>query len=102
MNGKWQYFLNSLATVGGNLFVLFICFVGMLGLVLYTLHDANSNVQIVATLTTTFGNFSGALLLCLKGRSTDTNPSPSGGTTSTSVVTQTTTPTTPPSTPAKP
>jgi FtsH-binding integral membrane protein len=92
MNGKWQYFLNSLATVGGNLFLLAI-FVGVfLGLVLFVLHDTSANVQVVTTITSAFTGFSGALLLALKGRTTDTNPSTGGGTTTSSTTTETTSP----------
>jgi xanthosine utilization system XapX-like protein len=83
MNGKWQYFLNSLATVGGNLFVLTVFVLILLGLVLYTLRVPSANPQVVTTIVGTFGSFSGALLLGLKGRSTDTNPSNVTSTTTT-------------------
>jgi len=92
MNGKWQYFLNSLATVGGNLFVLLTMVLILLGLVLYTLHDTNANSQIVTVVSSTFSGFAGALLAALRGRSTDTNPSPGGGTSSSSTTTEVTTP----------
>lgn len=96
MNGKWQYFLNSLATVGGNLFVLSIFVLLFFGLVLYTLHDASANVQVISTVTGAFTTFSGALLLALKGRTTDANPSTTGGTTFSTTIETKTTPVVPP------
>ena len=96
MSGKFQYFLNCLATVGGNLFVLSIFVLLFLGLVLYVLHDASANVQVVTTVTSAFTGFSGALLLALKGRTTDTNPSTNGGTSTSSTTIETTTPVVPP------
>lgn len=92
MNGKWQYFLNSLATIGGNVFLLCFFVLVFLGLVLYTLHDAGANSNVVNTVTNAFTGFTGALLLSLKGRTTDTNPSPGGGTSSSSTTTEVTTP----------
>src|SRR5271157_3428929 len=91
MKDSWQFFLNSLATVGGNLFLLAMFVLLFLGLVLYTLHDANANTQVVTIVTSTFSSFSGALLLGLKGRVTDVNPSTPNGTSTTSSTTQTTT-----------
>ncbi len=96
MNGKWQYFLNSLATVGGNLFLLAMFVLVFLGLVLFVLHDPSANVQVVTTVTSAFTGFSGALLLGLKGRTTDANPSTTGGTTTSSTTQTTTTPAIPP------
>jgi hypothetical protein len=92
MNGKWQYFLNSLATVGGNLLVLVLFVLLLLGLVLYVLHDTGANAQIVTVVLSTFSGFAGALLQALRGRSTDTNPSTGGGTSTSSTTTEVTTP----------
>ena len=96
MKDSWQFFLNSLATVGGNLFLLAMFVLLFLGLVLYTLHDANANMQVVTIVTSTFSSFSGALLLGLKGRVTDVNPSSNVGGTSGSTSSTTQTTTTPP------
>lgn len=79
MNGKWQYFLNSLATVGGNVFLLCFFVIVFLALIIYVLHGANANDRLVSTVSDTFMGFSGALLLALKGRTTDQNPSSNGG-----------------------
>ena len=88
MNGKWQYFLNSFATVGGNLFLLVFFVLILLGLVLHILHHGDTN-QVGTVVLTTFAAYSGALLQALRGRTTDTNPLP-GGTVASSTVTQTT------------
>lgn len=92
MNGKWQYFLNSLATVGGNLLVLVLFVLLLLGLVLHVLHDQGANGQIVTVVLSTFSGFAGALLQALRGRSTDMNPSTSGGTSTSSTTTEVATP----------
>src|SRR5271166_5357854 len=96
MNGKFQYYLNCLASAGGNLFVLMIFVVIFLVLIVYVLHDANANDRLVSTVSDTFMGFSGALLLALKGRTTDTNPTLGGGTSSSSTTTEVITPVTTP------
>jgi len=64
--GSWQKFLDSLATKGGNLFVLFVCFAGLLSLLIHVLHHADSgNVTMVVV--STFSGFSGALMATLTG-----------------------------------
>jgi uncharacterized membrane protein HdeD (DUF308 family) len=61
---SWQKFLDSLATRGGNLFVLFVCFAGLLGLMIHVLHRSDSgNVTMVVV--STFSGFSGALMATL-------------------------------------
>jgi hypothetical protein len=63
---SWQKFLDSLATRGGNLFVLFVCFSGLLGLMIHVLHRSDSgNVTMVVV--STFSGFSGALMATLTG-----------------------------------
>ena len=91
MAGKWQYFLTSLATSGGNLFLLVSFVILLLALVLHVLHDSTSNGQVTTVILSTFSAFSGALLQALRGRSGDTNPIP-GGTTTTAVTTTSTIP----------
>ena len=87
--GKWQYFLNSLATVGGNLALLMAIMFIMLGLVVHILHgDGKDNAQVTPVILSTFSGFSGALLGLLRGRVSDTNPLPGGGTTSTTTITE--------------
>jgi hypothetical protein len=64
---SWQKFLDSLATKGGNLFVLLICFAGLLGLLIHVLHHGDSgNVSMVVV--ATFSGFSGALMATLTGK----------------------------------
>jgi len=82
-SGKFQYFLNCLASVGGNLLILSLF---VLGLLLYTLFARSPNATVVGQFTT----FAGALLLALKGRTSDTNPPP-GSTASSSSSTTTST-----------
>ena len=74
MGQKWQYFLTSLATAGGNLFVLAVFVLILLSLTVYVLLHASGNTQVVNAITGAFTTFSGALLLALKGRHDDTNP----------------------------
>jgi hypothetical protein len=63
----WQKFLDSLATKGGNLFVLFVCFGGLLGLLIHVLHHGDTgNVSMVVV--ATFSGFSGALMATLTGK----------------------------------
>jgi hypothetical protein len=88
---RWQAWLNSLATVGGNLFLLTFFVLVFLSLVLFVLHDANANAQIVTTVASAFTSFSGALLLGLKGRTSDPNPSMNGGASTSTSSTQSST-----------
>jgi hypothetical protein len=74
---KWQQFLDSLASKGGNLFVLCVFVGSLLALVLHVLHHSDDN-QATTVLLSTFSGFSGALLAALTGqmggqRKTDTN-----------------------------
>lgn len=72
---KWQFFLNSLATPGGNLFLL-VAFVSLLlALVLHVLHHSDSG-QTTTVILSTFSGFSGALLQALRGRSSDIPAAP--------------------------
>jgi hypothetical protein len=64
---SWQEFLDSIATKGGNLFVLFVCFAGLLGLLIHVLHHGDTgNVSMVVV--STFSGFSGALMATLTGK----------------------------------
>src|SRR6202451_4804101 len=64
---SWQKFLDSLSTKGGNLFVLFVCFGGLLGLLIHVLHHGDAgNVSMVVV--ATFSGFSGALMATLTGK----------------------------------
>lgn len=72
---KWQFFLSSLSTPGGNLFLL-VVFVGLLlALVLHVLHHSDSG-QVTTVILSTFSGFSGALLQALRGRSSDIPTTP--------------------------
>jgi hypothetical protein len=63
----WQKFLDSLSTKGGNLFVLLVCFAGLLCLLMHVLHHGDSgNVSMVVV--ATFSGFSGALMATLTGK----------------------------------
>jgi hypothetical protein len=64
---SWQKFLDSLATKGGNLLVLFACFAGLLSLLIHILHHGDTgNVSMVVV--STFSGFSGALMATLTGK----------------------------------
>ncbi|MGB8521905.1 MAG: hypothetical protein WCD43_02970 [Candidatus Acidiferrales bacterium] len=64
---SWQKFLDSLATKGGNLLVLFVCFAGLLSLLIHVLHHGDTgNVSMVVV--STFSGFSGALMATLTGK----------------------------------
>jgi hypothetical protein len=64
---SWQEFLDSLATKGGNLLVLFVCFAGLLSLLIHVLHHGDTgNVSMVVV--STFSGFSGALMATLTGK----------------------------------
>lgn len=83
---RWQTFLNSFNTPGGNLMLLFVFVIGMLILVVYLLHHPG-DANITTVITTTFAGFSGALLKGLSGRTSDV-PAPPGTTTTTSTTQQ--------------
>jgi hypothetical protein len=64
---SWQKFLDSIATKGGNLFLLFVCFAGLLSLLIHVLHHGDTgNVSMVVV--STFSGFSGALMATLTGK----------------------------------
>jgi hypothetical protein len=70
---KWQQFLNSISTPGGNLLLLAFYVAALLALVIHVLHHAD-NGQIVTVILSTFSGFSGALLQALRGRTSDIPP----------------------------
>ena len=66
---RWQNFLDSLGSKGGNLLVLCI-FVGvLLGLVIWVTSRDAGDSQAVTVILSTFSGFSGALLAALTGSS---------------------------------
>jgi hypothetical protein len=64
---SWQKFLDSLSTKGGNLFVLLICFAGLLFLLMHVLHHGDTG-NITMVVVATFSGFSGALMATLTGK----------------------------------
>src|SRR6202044_2943480 len=64
---SWQKFLDSLSTKGGNLFVLLICFAGLLCLLMHVLHHGDTG-NITMVVVATFSGFSGALMATLTGK----------------------------------
>lgn len=76
---RWQTFLNSWNTPGGNMLLLFIFVFSLLLLVLHLLHHSG-DANITTVITTTFAGFAGALLKALSGRTSDV-PAPPGMTT---------------------
>lgn len=69
MMKRWQDFLDSLSTKGGNLLVCLVIFIILIPIVLHVFHDATDSGQAVTVLTSTFAAFSGALLAMLNGNS---------------------------------
>jgi hypothetical protein len=82
---KWQSFLNSIATPGGNLLVLCIFVVALLVVMIFEIHHSDEG-QVQTVVVATFSGFSGALLQALRGRTTDV-PAPPGSTSSTATTT---------------
>jgi hypothetical protein len=68
MMRRWQDFLDSLSTKGGNVFMLFLCLVFLYGVMLHVIHDANDSplISVVHDMVVGFG---GALLGGLSGNS---------------------------------
>jgi hypothetical protein len=80
----WTNFLNSLATRGGAIFILMVLSLTGFGITLHIIHHGEDSSMVAAGLVTTLGNFTGALLLALKGSSETTSTatvSPGGGAT---------------------
>jgi hypothetical protein len=61
---RWQDFLDSLSTKGGNIFVLALCSFWLAMLFLHVTHHDPSAVEDVKT---TLAGFTGALLMALSG-----------------------------------
>jgi len=66
---RFQAFLNSLATRGGAILVLLILSLTGFAITLHIIHHGEDTSMVAAGLVTTLGNFTGALLLALKGSS---------------------------------
>jgi hypothetical protein len=64
---RWETFLNSLATRGGNILLLtfFVLFLGVL--VVHVLHHPETNADVKTVLLSTFSGFTGALIAALQG-----------------------------------
>ena len=63
----WQRFLDSLSTKGGNLLMLFCCFIILLGMMFHVLHHGDSG-NISTVIIATFSGFAGALMATLSGK----------------------------------
>jgi hypothetical protein len=80
---KWQSFLNSLSTPGGNLLIMVLFAVALLIVLLFRASSPEGQVQTI--ILGAFSAFSGALLLALRGRTSDI-PTPPGSTSSTATT----------------
>jgi hypothetical protein len=69
----WNNFLSTLATRGGAIFILLVLSLTGFGITLHIIHHGESDSMAAAGLITTVGNFTGALLLALKGSSETTS-----------------------------
>ena len=86
---RWQSFLTSLATPGGN--ILILCFFSLIMLAMVVGTGQKGNQQIVTFMLATASTFLGALVGILRGRTSDPN-----GTNSTTTTSATTTVASPP------
>lgn len=84
---NWNAFLNSLATSGGNIFMLFAMSLILLAVALYLMIKFGPGAPAVITLVGAFGTFTGALVGILKGSRLD--PVPPNVTSTTSTTTST-------------
>jgi hypothetical protein len=77
---KWQKFLDSIATKGGNLLILavFVMFFFVSLFVMWMLKLDTGQSQVVTVITATFSGFSGALLTALTGRQPDQRKTDTG------------------------
>jgi hypothetical protein len=90
MNGsKWSNFLNSLATSGGNLFLLAFFSLLLLAVSVFLVVHYKPDAPAVTLVVGSFGTFTGALVGILRGSRVDTPPN-------TTVTTDTHTQTVPP------
>src|SRR4029077_17516729 len=102
----WQAWLNSLATRGGAILILLYLVMLGIGVTILAVHKGWDNSMIIGGMIASLGNFSGALLLALKGSSDPTPPpmiAQQTTTTSTSsTIPPVVLPTTPPEAPKQP
>jgi hypothetical protein len=78
---RWEFFLASLATRGGNIFLLLLICSGLSGMVYHVLHHVETSPAVSSVILATFSNFTGALMMALTGsnskqRNGDTNGKP--------------------------
>ncbi len=74
----WKDFLDSLATRGGNIFLLALFVVGFSVLVFHALHDAEPNAEARTVVLSTFSTFTGALVGALTGGAMMKKPNGAG------------------------
>lgn len=75
MNGsKWTNFLNSLATSGGNLFLLAFFSMLLLAVSVFLIVKYGPSAPAVTLVVGSFGTFTGALVGILRGSRIDTPP----------------------------
>jgi hypothetical protein len=73
MSNKWQGFLDSLATTGGNILILVLfAFILLVGSV-YVMIKFGPSIPTVAFVTGSYGQFQGALLMALVGKNRNGN-----------------------------
>lgn len=71
---KWANFLESLATSGGNLFLLTVLFILLLIAGLFMMQKWGPGAPTVITIVGLIGTFAGALVGILRGSRVDTPP----------------------------
>lgn len=65
---RWQDFLDSLSTKGGNILVTLLCVTGLLAIFLHVIHHGTDSADI-ETFKSILSGFAGALLAMLSGSS---------------------------------
>lgn len=73
---NWTKFLNLLATRGGAIFILLLLSFVSIAVTLFVIWRGWDNSMVAAGLIASLGNFTGALLLALKGSSDPPSPPP--------------------------
>ena len=86
MENWWSRFLDSLATRGGAIFLLFVADASLTTVILHMIHHGETNGAMAVTISTIFGNFSGALLMVLTGQDKKQTNGEKNGTTTNGII----------------
>lgn len=77
---SWEHFLNTIGTKGGNILVLILFVIGLMGALVHVLHHGQDvNAEAKTVIISTFSAFSGALLGALTSSGGARRPTDNGG-----------------------